>query len=506
MSWSDLPADLLRLISGRLHETGDFIRFHSACQAWRDAAPATLPQFLPWLLARGRDYPPSTAQLRSIFSKTTWCAPRTLRNRWLATEDGAGAWLLTSEAGPPPSLRLVDPFTGAAIATLPPFSGTTGGGIPYANGFVLDDGAVVLFSIESFHKRGCFVMAAVHRPGDAVWAEGQQEVLTRYTSFSGSCVCAAAYHGGEIVLVDLLQVDTVKPCVVSGGVLDVIATTSREDPPWNCFPRELQPMPRRIYTFKSRGELLAACLLQDTSSAYLGAMSVSVYALEPGEEDGGGGGGVPPQWVARDARSLRDRVLFLGFPASFAVDAAQFVGGGCAYFVLSSRKPGVAWRNVPEACHVYRYSFEDGRATAVEELPTDIGWDNDVLMTWLAPRPSIAPVSEIRERLLQDPKQQQGAPRRASMIRAPRAVLGPQFTFFVGNLPSRVDSLKLEQFFAGFGKVTNARVKSNGRHEGSEFYYMQRYASGWAFAFVTMAPFGEPDDVFAALDGEVSRH
>ncbi|CAN6303911.1 unnamed protein product [Urochloa humidicola] len=329
MSWSDLPADLLRLISGGLHETGDFVRFHSACQAWRDAAPATLPQFLPWLLTRGRDYPPSTAQLRSIFSKTTWCAPRTLRNRWLATEDGSGAWLLTSEAGPPPSLRLVDPFTGAAIATLPPFSGTTGGDISYANGFVLDDGAVVLFSIEGFHKRGCFVMAAVHRPGDAVWVEGRQEILTK-SCFSGSCVCAAAYHGGEIVLVDLLQVDTVKLRVVSDGVLDVIATTAREDPPWDCFGREPQPQPRRIYTFKSRGELLAACLLMDTTAqdggadpgALAGVMSVSVYALEPGEDDGDGGGGDAPQWVARDARSLRDCVLFLGYPTSFAVDAA----------------------------------------------------------------------------------------------------------------------------------------------------------------------------------------
>ncbi|CAL4935416.1 unnamed protein product [Urochloa decumbens] len=492
MSWADLPPDLLRLISGRLRETGDFVRFHSTCQAWRDAAPATLPEFLPWLLAPGRDYPSSTAQLRSIFSKTTWCAPRTygLRKRWLATEDGAGAWLLTSETGPAPSLRLVDPFTGAAAAVLPPFpAGSRTGGhrgrIPYANGFVLADGAVVLFSIESFHKHGCFVMAAVLRPGDAAWAEGKG-ILMDCASCGGSIVCAAAYHDGEIVLADVLQVDTVKLRVASGGVLDVMVTPIRKDPPWNCFPRKLQPQPRRIYTFKSRGELLAACLLLDTTKQDGGgAMSVSVYALEPGE---GGGGRGDPRWVARDAWSLRDRVLFLGFPASFAVDAARLggaVSGGCAYFVHNSWEAGVARRkNVPEACRVYRYSFEDGGAAAVEELPTGAGWDNELLITWFAPRPSaIAPVREIRERLLQGPNRQQGAPCTTSIIRAPRAAFGPPFTFFVGNLPSGVGSLKLEQFFAGFGEVTDARVKCS-------------------FGFVTMAPIGEPDDVFAALDGE----
>ncbi|CAL4935417.1 unnamed protein product [Urochloa decumbens] len=509
MSWSDLPPDLLRLISGHLREAGDFVRFHSACQAWRDAAPATLPQFLPWLLTPGSHDPPSTSQLRSIFSKTTWRAPRTnrLRNRWLASEDGAAAWLLTREAGSSPSLRLVDPFTGAATA-LPPFAGRAGEYIPGTDGLVLDDGTVVLFSIEGFFKYGCFAMVAVLRPGGAAWAEGQAHLVMKHVGYR-----AAAYHDGAIVLAGLRQVETVKLREASCGnggkgggddaVPDAVASTRWDDPPWeNTVDPGPQPRQRRIYTFKSRGELLAACLLlPDTPEqggaggdpgalALAGAMSVSVYALEPGAD--GGGGGNNPRWVERDARSLGDRVLFLGCPTSFAVDAARLGGeGGCAYFVLSSRKPGVARRkDVPEARRVYRYSFEDGGATVVEELSTGTGWEDVEFMTWLAPRPcAIAPVREIRERLqLQGPNRQQGAPCTASIIRAPRAVFGPPFTFFVGNLPSGVGSLKLEQFFTGFGKVTDARVN---------------YASSyWGFGFITMAPIGEPDDVFAVLDGE----
>ncbi|CAL4926814.1 unnamed protein product [Urochloa decumbens] len=516
MSWSDLPPDLLRLVSGRLREAGDFVRFHSACQAWRDAAPATFPQFLPWLLAPGRyDDPPSTSQLRSIFSKTTWFAPRTysLRSRWLAAEDGAGAWLLTMESGTSPSLRLVDPFTGAATA-LPPFAGRAGDGddahiIPYDNGIVLADGTVVLLAIEGYLKYSCFAVAAVLRPGGAAWVEGHAHLVMKHPQYR-----AAAYHDGAIVLAGLRTVETVKLLEASGGSKDdAIASVRWDDAPWeNTVDPELQPRRQRIYTFKSRGELLAACLLlPDTmmeqggagdlrALALAGAMSVSVYALEPGvDDDGDGGGGNNPRWVERDARSLGDRVLFLGCPTSFAVDAARLGGAGCAYFVLSSRKPpgavALAWRKAPKACHVYRYSFEDGGATAVEELPTGAGWDDVTLMTWLAPRPAaIAPVHEIRERLLQDRNKQQGtgAPRPRSTIRAPRTAFGPQFTFFVGNLPRGVGRLDLEQFFARFGRVTDARVKSNGHH-----------ACGyWSFGFVTMAPTGEPDDVFAALDGE----
>ncbi|KAF8733806.1 hypothetical protein HU200_014656 [Digitaria exilis] len=417
MSWADLPPDLLRLISGNLHEVGDLIRFLSVCQAWRDTAPpAPLPQFLPWLLAPRGKYSPSIARFRSVFSNTTttttttWCAPGTYSRRtmWLSTEDGTAMWSLTSEAGPSQSpLRVVDPFTGAATA-LPPFAREIAGyKLYYTDGFVLADGTFVLYGVEDLDRMGCAVTAAMLRPGDTAWMEGGA-LLIVYPGFCGGS--AATYHDGEIVLVDVLHVDTVKLRITRGGgnigdVLDVTAnTTSREDPPWSRSPG---PQPRRTYTFKSRGELLVACLLVqdmaeqdggvDQPRALAGAMSVSVFALEEPEEVAGDGVDIIRRWVKRDGRSLGDRVLFLGCPTSFAVDAARFGGaisGGCAYLVLSSQQnAGWSRRNVPETCRVYRYSFEDGSATVVEELPTGAGWDDDANMTWVVPRPSaIAPV------------------------------------------------------------------------------------------------------------------
>ncbi|TVU10452.1 hypothetical protein EJB05_43983, partial [Eragrostis curvula] len=181
------------------------------------------------------------------------------------------------------------------------------------------------------------------------------------------------------------------------GRLEESETTTRSEP-------LVRAQRLSIHAFESRGELLAACVVLATpddadhkdgggdSRALAAAMSVWVYALEEPEKSAVDGQGSRRQrWVWRDGRSLSDRVLFLGSPTSFAVDAARFAGaalsGGCAYFVLDSQEAGWSWRNVPEARRVYRYSFEDGSATELEELPdTDgTGWDSDKAMMWIMP-------------------------------------------------------------------------------------------------------------------------
>lgn len=53
----------------------------------------------------------------------------------------------------------------------------------------------------------------------------------------------------------------------------------------------------------------------------LHVMSVSVHKLEQARTS------KKMQWVSKDSRSLSDRVLFLGSPSCFAMDAS-LVGGG----------------------------------------------------------------------------------------------------------------------------------------------------------------------------------
>ncbi|RLM98095.1 hypothetical protein C2845_PM06G29050 [Panicum miliaceum] len=117
--WSELPPDLLRDISGRLHATVDFVRFHAVCRPWRetvvvDGAPKN---FLPWLLA------PSDAHVASadladqrchcVFSRTSCRAPGIcIRDRRVACADGTAAWLVGGNKEP----RLVNPLTAAHLA------------------------------------------------------------------------------------------------------------------------------------------------------------------------------------------------------------------------------------------------------------------------------------------------------------------------------------------------------------------------------------------------------
>ncbi|KAL6601543.1 hypothetical protein ACP70R_044763 [Stipagrostis hirtigluma subsp. patula] len=497
--WPDLPPDLLRLISGRLHDAADFVRFDAVCQPWRDSlpAPSHTPPFLPWLLAPGGGggYQPSTAQFRSIFSVTTWCAPGAWRRRcrWLSNEDGAVRWLLATGGDPSSLPRLVDPFTRAAT-TLPPFPDRIG----FAEGgIVCADGAVVLLGFAYFGKNShCLITAAVLRPGDAAWTTKSTDFLSG-TCFD--CGFAAAYHDGEVVLVDLLfPAHIVKLRVTGGdgdgGVFEVVRTptTGRGTAEGPSHDRQ------RIHMFESRGELLVACVVLDTTeqnggaaSAFAGALSVWIYALERRPEANNDDGGVC--WVRRDGRSLDDRVLFLGSPTSFAADAAPFAGevsGGCAYFVLNSTEAR-RW-GVPAACRVYKYSFEDGRATVVEKLPFGTGWHDDMDMMWFAPHPSaIAPAHEIRESLLRPPSSNQGVPCPRSIVRHGGIESQPHFKVYVGNLPSWLDSLKLKEFFMMHGLVVDARVIRD-----------TRTGRSWGFGFVTMVAIDEPTQLFAALDGQ----
>ena len=95
--------------------------------------------------------------------------------------------------------------------------------------------------------------------------------------------------------------------------------------------------------------------------------------------------------MQKKGTSLADRVLFLGWPNSFTVDASRLgVTGGYAYFMYyneNSRCP----RN--ERDGVFRYNLIDGTTELVEWLPR--GWD-DEMCAWVIPQPSIAPIVHLQ--------------------------------------------------------------------------------------------------------------
>jgi hypothetical protein len=123
------------------------------------------------------------------------------------------------------------------------------------------------------------------------------------------------------------------------------------------------------HILESRGELLRVSVLArrdgnlkgQGAAGHARALAVSVHALEGVEEADTADGSVTQvmKWTSRDGRSLADRVLFLGFPTSFSVDAARFHGaeddviGGCAYFFHSW---SVGHGPAKSPCRLFRYS------------------------------------------------------------------------------------------------------------------------------------------------------
>jgi hypothetical protein len=94
------------------------------------------------------------------------------------------------------------------------------------------------------------------------------------------------------------------------------------------------------------------------------------------------------RWVEKQGHCLGDRVLFLGSPNSFALNASLLGGqGGCAYFVYHNSE-----NETPEESGLFRYSFIDGKAERIQRLPQE--WE-DQKCTWLVPQPTIAPIQVI---------------------------------------------------------------------------------------------------------------
>lgn len=214
------------------------------------------------------------------------------------------------------------------------------------------------------------------------------------------------------------------------------------------------------YGLETRGELLwvSVHVRKDYEhrgsnvSDLVSALSMSVHVLKEEMPSG------KMRWVRKDKGSLAGRVLFLGSPNSFAVDASQLggdaVSGGCAFFVHDS----YPWL---EPCCVFWYSLIDDKAKFVEQLPK--GRHNEKC-TWLFPQPTISQINERLEATKwwnKNEQQQEAAPIPRSIINIERPQqqhYKPCFKVIVGNLPRMVDSSQLRRFFSKHGKVFDTKV------------------------------------------------
>ncbi|KAL6658218.1 hypothetical protein ACP70R_003804 [Stipagrostis hirtigluma subsp. patula] len=398
--WPDLPSDLLLDISRRLHAADDYVRFHAVCKPWRDTLPPAhcRPAFLPWLLA-----PPDAAGHRTARSvvfpsskpshgraTAAVAMVRVPDRRWVVRADGgtATAWRYSycyTAPSPGSGKLVVDPLTGSEDANLPLYPDGVWSWVEPAASVVSSDGTIFMYAFyHSPNTSGTATFkVALLRPGEAAWTLLQRTLRISVTD--SRYHCCVAYHNGNI----LLCCDERCWFIVPGQAIG------------DCQFGWSSMNVRSSYLVESRGELLWVLVQVNTMSpdrssfrefcandigSLASALSVSVFALQEGE-------GGSTRWVMRDSKSMAGRVLFLGPPSCFAMDAARIgMSGGCAYFLDKRR----LCNELRSRCRLFRYNFHDGKSEFVEQLPDD--WNAEAC-TWLTPQPAIIPTEEARERI-----------------------------------------------------------------------------------------------------------
>ncbi|KAJ1274972.1 hypothetical protein BS78_05G100500 [Paspalum vaginatum] len=450
--WADLPLDLLRDISRHLHAAADYARFHAVCVPWHDALPParSRPSFLPWLLAPSDGS--GNRKARCVFvspkSSRRCCAAGTeivfRDRRWvISTEDGvADSVLTTGRPGSSSGADVNNPLARSAMAAtlLPslPSDDATTLWVDHAVGTVSGDGTIFL--------------------------SGKIVVCDRYERW-GSQRIEASQVGDHLLRLMPPPVRVHRPRHGDGkAVHSCHVLESRVE---ILLASVLVDRGHHDYWHRSSGYRSNDLLDSDFNSVgnFAAGLLVSVSALEEGED------GKPPY-----------RVMFLGWPSSFAVDAARFgmSGAGCAYFNTKCELYGGIWSKSPlYCCRVFKYSFHDGKSELVQQLPSE--WSRQAC-TWLTPQPSISSIEEIRERL------------ESSHRKVAESQLNSYFRIYVGNLSRKVDSHQLRQFFSKHVKVADARVICHKNTNRSRRF---------GFVTMTMAVHDEPLKAIAKLDGQI---
>ncbi|XBI33269.1 hypothetical protein VPH35_056618 [Triticum aestivum] len=470
--WLDLPvpADLLREISSRLRTTADFIRFHAVCMLWRDSHEPTTTvatitndhfHLLPWPLSPGKKDDDSL-EYTNLFSEAGYRTPppiSVMGMNWLASNDDTTIRYFTVSHSIRPTI-LYDPLFRGALSHLPLFPqgfqlGENPSGIVYSSGWTRKHN-MIDEDVSDFR-------AALLCPGDDQWTVVQRNLEE---TFHGE-FCIAYFSGNILVAVnDILWYALMKSTTI----------TSKEDVmvprPWS-LPEDLHDYDYN-YVLQSRGELLWVTV--HITMNYRGkqlcpglvcGVLMFIHTLEQVDEER-----ESLRWVRKDGKSLADRVLFLGWPNSFAVEASQLgVNGGLAYFVFCDDKDSYP---SPERHGLFRYNLKNMTAQ---------GWDNE-MCTWLNPQLTITPIphgpTTTRSNTLPD-----------SRMTHIRRHYGPCFRVLVRNLPLSAKSSQLQHLFSKHGRVSSAEV-----------IYYKKTKTSQGIGLVTMATMhGCRADALAAIEG-----
>ncbi|KAJ1695535.1 hypothetical protein LUZ63_012233 [Rhynchospora breviuscula] len=349
--WSNLPAELLHLISQKLPKLSDYVRFRVVCKIWRFSAPLSdHPPQLPGLIKHEASYYPAGVighemQFYSIFSGETGILcknlPSTHRGK-IFTGPSLGCLLLTDAYS---NCVLFNPLTNKDMTSLPSLRSRPKIVWPWPVWTVTSpipnrDIILVYRKINRNNAKGSWFF---YDRDNGKWIASE----------SGYNFYSFCYSGGKLFLIKGDYFTEVFD-VSSRKILSRIAPLRNEQPPFR--------LPSRIYLVESAGEILRVSL--DYETFVQRKIVFSIHKLA--KLDVRNGDCHVYSWVK--VSSISDQMLFLDYYDGFSMSCRPFAGhkGNCIYFFDSSFLP----------CS---YNIEDG---SVEQV---LPYSPLSLFTWFVP-------------------------------------------------------------------------------------------------------------------------
>ncbi|KAL6841313.1 hypothetical protein ACP4OV_028831 [Aristida adscensionis] len=317
-SWSDLPADLVSAVAGKLTELPDLARFRSVCPSWRSGSAAHAARLrVPLLLLPTESYGGAPARRRA------WSLNGDRLSK-IPVPDAAGrsflfashhGWMLSVGGEGAASVALVYPFVAGGSVGLPALPSAFAGGGEDEDERTIRDlswdwsprGVVVAPGARRWEDKG--KGAFFSRPGDESWTP---------VGSPSACVTSVTYCDGAFYLLDG---KTYKVTAIDAETLAVAAVI---EPP----PALGRSWSREASIVVSSDEML---LIVRTALLFSGVITcdeVKVFRASRAA-----GGGWSPSWSEVAGGIGGDRAVFLDHLRAFCVEASALNGlrGNCMY-------------------------------------------------------------------------------------------------------------------------------------------------------------------------------
>lgn len=350
--WSDLNPDLLRLISRKISDVFDFVRFRTICKHWQYAAPASDHHpLLPCLFGRNFDY----FLLYSLPSTETHKINLPIEARDWIFKGPIEHHLLVGTVNSV-SLSLINPLTKNEVI-LPPIN---------HNCFLHNWASVnptrtwehvnvIGYVGNNYTTYYNTEYLALYRHSEGNWVTIEKDLTGRYpiVYYKGMYYCVISKNGATEVI-----------DATTGEIVSTIPSprTSNDDYYTSTY---------KHYFVESSGDLLLICKFPiSMSSSWSVNYYFDIYRLNQENDD-------HPQWVKMS--NMADQAFFLGATEGFSVKSTDFdrFKGNCIYYIE------YAFKEVEDSYphlvnHLLRYDIED---RCWEELP----YPFKEAVTWIMP-------------------------------------------------------------------------------------------------------------------------